>query len=52
MDEYAHFIYKITKAFPREEVYGVTSQLRRSGLSVILNYIEGFARKKKAVKQN
>ena len=52
MDEYVHLIYKITKDFPKEELYGVTSQLRRSALSVILNYIEGFARIKKAVKQN
>lgn len=44
MDEYAHGVYTITKKFPREEIYGITSQLRRSALSVILNYIEGFAR--------
>lgn len=52
MDDYAHLIHKATKNFPREEVYGITSQLRRSGLSVVLNYIEGFARYKKAVKLN
>ena len=52
MDEYVHFIYGLTKKFPREEIYGVTSQIRRSSLSVILNYIEGFARFKKAVKRN
>lgn len=52
MDGYAHLIYKITKNFPKEEAYGITSQLRRASLSVILNYIEGFARKKKAVKRN
>ncbi len=44
MDEYSHFIYKLSRNFPKEEIYGVTSQLRRSALSVILNYIEGFAR--------
>ncbi len=46
MDTYAHYIYRVTKNFPREELYGITSQLRRSSLSVILNYIEGFARRK------
>lgn len=52
MDEYVHFIYKITRSFPRDELYGATSQLRRATLSIILNYIEGFARKKRAVKKN
>lgn len=52
MDNYAHLVYEITKKFPREEMYGVTSQLRRSALSVVLNYIEGFARSRKAVKRN
>ena len=50
MDEYVHFVYKFTKSFPKEELYGVTSQIRRASLSVILNYIEGFARQRKAVK--
>jgi four helix bundle protein len=45
MNEFAHFVYKITKSFPTEELYGVTSQIRRATLSIILNYIEGFARK-------
>ena len=35
-------IYKITKKFPKEELYGVTSQLRRSVISVMLNYIGGM----------
>jgi len=52
MDEYAHLVYKITKNFPKEEIYGITSQLRRSSLSVILNYIEGFARKRTKVYKN
>ncbi len=52
MDEYVHLVYKLTRKFPKEELYGTTSQLRRAALSVILNYIEGFARQKKAVKQN
>jgi four helix bundle protein len=47
MDEYVHLVYKASRDFPKEEMYGSTSQLRRSSLSVILNYIEGFARNKK-----
>jgi len=52
MDQYVHLVYDVTKKFPRDELYGAASQLRRSALSVILNYIEGFARQKKAVKRN
>jgi four helix bundle protein len=52
MDEYAHLIYKLTRNFPREEFYGIVSQIRRAALSVILNYIEGFARIQKAIKRN
>ncbi len=44
--QYVKHVYKITKSFPRDELYGITSQLRRSALSVMLNYIEGFARRK------
>ncbi len=44
MDEFAHAVYRSTKSFPKDELFGVTSQLRRAALSIILNYIEGFAR--------
>lgn len=43
---YIKFVYKITKQFPQDEIYGVTSQLRRSAMSVMLNYVEGYARRK------
>ena len=44
MDLYAHEVYRVTKSFPKSELYGLVSQLRRAAISVVLNYIEGFAR--------
>ena len=38
-------IYQITTTFPREEMYGLTSQLRRSSSSVCANLAEGCGRK-------
>lgn len=38
-------IYKITKEFPREERFGLISQLRRSASSIPTNIVEGFKRK-------
>lgn len=43
MDEYAHGVYRVTANFPKNEMYGITFQLRRAALSVVLNYIEGNA---------
>ena len=37
-------IYKLPSLFPKEEVYGLTSQIRRASCSVSLNIAEGFGR--------
>lgn len=40
-------IYKLSKNFPKEEVYGIGSQVRRSASSVGANIAEGFSRNTK-----
>jgi four helix bundle protein len=37
-------IYKITREFPKEEIYGLTSQLQRAAVSVPANIAEGYER--------
>ena len=39
--------YELTDNFPKSEVYGLTSQIRRSGVSTASNIAEGYGRKTK-----
>ena len=44
-DDLAYNVYLISHDFPKEEIYGMTSQLRRAALSIPTNIVEGYSRK-------
>jgi len=52
MDAFVHKVFKMARSFPREEIYVTASQIKRAALSIVLNYIEGFARIKKGNQLN
>jgi len=44
-DAFAFAVYRETRRFPRDELYGLTSQVRRAALSAPTNIVEGCARR-------
>ncbi len=45
-------IYKVTKIFPRDELFGLISQMRRCAVSVAANIVEGYSRRSNKEKLN
>ena len=43
--EYTLEVYKITKQYPKDELFGIVSQLRRASSSIPANIVEGSARR-------
>lgn len=47
---YVLMVYQLTAAFPREETYGISAQMRRAAVSIAANIAEGFRKRGKADK--
>lgn len=44
---FVEVVYLLTKKFPQDEMYGLTNQLRRASVSIVLNIAEGSSRTNK-----
>ena len=41
----AKAVYRMTERYPKEEIYGMTNQMRRASLSIALNIAEGYVKR-------